>query len=286
MTLLKADLHIHTTASDGKLTPAQIVELALEMDLDVIAITDHDTLSGIEEARNSAAGTELQVVQGVEISTLFKGRECHLLAYGFGDTDRIRQLLSGQKDRRMRRARSIISKLNRLGFDITVDDVLGEAGRASLGRPHIARVMIKKGYAADMQEVFFRFLGEEASAYHRIDYPETIQVIEMVHNAGGIAVLAHPGKNYNFLEIKELKDAGLDGIECYHSSHNSTLTRRYLDYCNSHGLIPTGGSDFHGSVSDYYQFGVLYLPLDNGSALLKNPNGLIAETKNSYSEAL
>ncbi|MGM0739863.1 MAG: PHP domain-containing protein [Bacteroidota bacterium] len=286
MTLLKADLHIHTTASDGKLTPAQIVALALETDLDVIAITDHDTLAGVEEARNSAAGTALRVVQGVEISTLFEGRECHLLAYGFGDTDLVRQLLSGQKDRRMRRARSIISKLNRLGFNITFDDVLGEAGRASLGRPHIARVMIKKGYAADMQEVLRRFLGEEASAYHRIDYPEAIRVIEMVHKAGGVTVLAHPGNNYNFLEIKELKDAGLDGIECYHSSHNSTHTRRYLDYCNSHGLIPTGGSDFHGNVSDYYQFGVLHIPLDPGSPLLENPAGLVNDSKNTYIETL
>ncbi len=267
--LLKSDLHIHTTASDGTLTPSQVVLRALEADLDVIAITDHDTIAGVEEAKEAALGTHLHVIQGAEISTLFEGRECHLLAYSFEDAALMRDLLSGQKRRRIIRARSIISNLNRLGFDITYDDILGEAGSASIGRPHIARVMIKKGYASGTQEVFFRYLGNGSSAYHKIDYPDVLKVIEKVHEAGGYAILAHPASLYNFIEIKQLKDAGLDGIECYHSSHNSVHKRRYLTYCENYDLIATGGSDFHGTVNDYVNFGVLHIELQPDSPLLK-----------------
>ncbi len=267
---LKSDLHIHTTASDGKHTPSEVVTRALETDLDVIAITDHDTVAGVDEAQEAASGTRLRVIRGVEISTLFEGRECHLLAYAFEDAGLISELLSNQKNRRIQRARSIISNLNRLGFDITYDEVRGEAGRASIGRPHIARVMIKKGYASDTQEVFFRYLGNGSSAYHKIDYPDAIKVIDKVHQARGLAVLAHPGSTYNFIEIKKLKDAGIDGIECYHPSHNSVHRRRYLTYCNNYGLIATGGSDFHGTVQSYYNFGVLHIELQTESPLLRS----------------
>lgn len=278
--MLKADLHIHTTASDGKLTPSQVVVQALQTDLDVIAITDHDTIAGVDEARAAAKGTQLRVVEGVEISTLFEGRECHLLAYAFRDADLLSRLLREQKQKRVRRARSIIGKLNGMGFDITYDEVLGEAGRAPIGRPHIARVMISKGYAADTNEVFLRYLGNDSGAYHKINYPDVTDVIGHVHKAGGLAILAHPGNSYNFIEIKQLKDAGLDGIECYHSSHNALHKRRYLTYCQSHDMIATGGSDFHGTVQDYYHFGGLHITLEPDSPLLKNSNnGACGETE-------
>ncbi len=284
--MLKADLHIHTTASDGKLTPVQVVSHALGTDLDVIAITDHDTLAGIESARKAALGTRLRIVPGVEISTLYHGRECHILAYAFEEVSVLDKLLSEQKTRRVERARNIIQKLNAMGFNISYDEVLGEAGRASIGRPHIARVMIKKGYAADPQEVFIRYLGNESSAYHKIDYPDAADVIEKIHLAGGIAILAHPGNSYNFIEIKELKDFGLDGLECYHSSHTSAHKRRYLTYCQSHGLIATGGSDFHGTVQDYYQFGVLHIPLESDSPLLRNSSNGARDQTETYSQTL
>ncbi len=281
--LLKSDLHIHTTASDGKLTPSEVVMRALETDLDVIAITDHDSIAGVDEAKEAARGTRLRVIQGAEISTLFEGRECHLLAYAFVDAALIRELLANQKNRRIERARSIISNLNRLGFEITYDEVRGEAGRASIGRPHIARVMISKGYASDTQEVFFRYLGNGSSAYHRIDYPDVVDVIGKVHQAGGYAILAHPASTYNFIEIKQLKDAGLDGIECYHSSHNSVHRRRYLTYCENTGLIATGGSDFHGTVHDYYNFGVLHIELEPDSPLLKVAEGVESGVTETHS---
>lgn len=263
-----------------------MVSQALGTDLDVIAITDHDTLAGIESARKAALGTRLRIVPGVEISTLYHGRECHILAYAFEEVSVLDKLLSEQKIRRVERARNIIQKLNAMGFNISYDEVLGEAGRASIGRPHIARVMIKKGYAADPQEVFIRYLGNESSAYHKIDYPDAADVIEKIHLAGGIAILAHPGNSYNFIEIKELKDFGLDGLECYHSSHTSAHKRRYLTYCQSHGLIATGGSDFHGTVQDYYQFGVLHIPLESDSPLLRNSSNGARDQTETYSQTL
>ncbi len=268
--MLKADLHIHTTASDGTCTPSQVVAHALKTDLDVIAITDHDTIAGIDEAKQAAAGKRLKVIQGTEISTLFEGRECHLLAYAFQDAGIVRTLLINQKQRRVQRARAILSKLNRLGFDISYDEVLGEAGRASIGRHHIARVMIKKGYASDNQEVFFRYLGNGSNAYHKMDYPDAEEVIATVHQAGGYVILAHPAHSFNFIEIKKMKDLGLDGIECYHPSHNAVQKRRYLTYCRNYDLIATGGSDFHGSAQDFFQFGVIHIMLETDSPLLES----------------
>ncbi|MDG5766100.1 PHP domain-containing protein [Balneolales bacterium ANBcel1] len=282
----RADLHIHTIRSDGKLTPAQIVAQAVERKLDVIAITDHDTDSGVKEARQAAREEELCVVRGAEVSTLFEDSECHLLAYAFEDESVMQQLFADQKKRRISRARRIIEKLNRLGFDISFDEVLGEAGRASIGRPHIARVMISKGYAANTQEAFFRYLGNQASAYHKIDYPEIVDAIEMVHQSGGLAVLAHPGNHYNFLQLKQLKEYGMDGIECYHPSHNSAHQRRYLEYCNTTGLMATGGSDFHGSVADYYHLGVVYCTLEPDSPLLNGQEARQSETTQTYPEII
>ncbi|MDI6401730.1 PHP domain-containing protein [Balneolaceae bacterium ANBcel3] len=260
--MYKADLHIHTQASDGKLSPPQVVDEALSRGIDVIAITDHDTITGVSIARKHAKGTGLQVIQGVEISTLFNGRECHLLAYAFEDDEVISKLLGDQKKRRIMRAREIIKNLNKMGFDITWDDVIGEAGLSSVGRPHIARVLIKKGYAADIQEAFFRYLGNQSSAYHKIDYPLTEEAISYVHQAGGFAVLAHPGNHYTYIDLKNMMDAGLDGIECYHPSHNSSHQKKYLEYCENYGLMITGGSDFHGKPSDYYHLGVIHCKID------------------------
>ena len=259
--MLKADLHIHSTASDGKLSPSEVVRLAIEKKLDVIALTDHDTIAGHNEAFSAAEGSSLRIIKGVEISTLFDGREAHLLAYSFQDEEIIQKLLRSQKAKRIERAKSIVSRLNKLGFDISYEEVRAEAGSATIGRPHIARVLVRKRYAADNSEVFIRYLGDRSCAYEKMDYPDIVDVMRLVHLAGGFAVLAHPANLYNFIEIKFLKDSGLDGIECLHPSHNSASKRRYQAYCNNYDLIATGGSDFHGSTHDIYHFGAFYLSL-------------------------
>lgn len=265
---MKADLHIHTTASDGKLTPARVVEYVLQTDLDVIAITDHDTMAGVGEAREAARGSRLTVLPGVEISTLMEGMDCHILAYGLEDQTLLAPLLAGQKTRRIERARRIIENLNRIGFDISYEEVRGEAGAASIGRPHIARVLIRKGYAATHQEVFMRYLGNRADCFYQTSYPDTLETMALIHQAGGYAILAHPAQKWNFIDIKKLKDGGLDGIECYHPSHNSAMQRRYVDYCTNYGLMITGGSDFHGTVADFYHLGVVHTRIEPDSPLM------------------
>lgn len=279
--MLKADLHIHTTASDGRLSPAQVVHAAAQTDLDVIAITDHDTIDGYLEALDAARQTSLQVLRGVEISTVFAGRECHLLAYGFEDNDAMNRLLRRQKSRRSERARAILASLARLGFELDFEEVRAEAGRAPIGRPHIARILVKKGYVATIREAFLRYLGKREIAMQVPAYPETTEVVQLVHNAGGVAVLAHPAGRYNFIEIKHLKDNGLDGIECYHPSHNSAHRQRYMEYCSDHELLATGGSDFHGNVHDYYNLGVVLCRLEPDSPIVQHmvhSEGVLTET--------
>ena len=279
--MLKADLHIHTTASDGRLSPTQVVHAAAQTDLDVIAITDHDTTDGYQEALVAAGQTALQVLRGVEISTVFAGRECHLLAYGFDNNEAMMHLLSRQKTRRNERAMAIIASLARLGFALDFEEVRAEAGRAPIGRPHIARILVKKGYVATTREAFLRYLGKREYAMQTPGYPETTEVVQVVHNAGGVAVLAHPAGRYNFIEIKHLKDHGLNGIECYHPSHNSSHRHRYLEYCNNHGLLATGGSDFHGNVHDYYNLGVVQCQIAPDSPFLQSivhSAGVLTET--------
>ncbi len=282
--MLKADLHIHTTASDGKLTPLQIVSHALERKLDVIAITDHDTTAGVAEAIKAAEDTPLRVIQGAEISTLFEGRECHLLAYAFEDNSILQEFFRDQKQRRRERAKAIVANLNKIGFDLSYDEVRGEAGSASIGRPHIARVMIKKGYASDMREVFLRYLSNGASACHHVEYPGIYEAMRMIHRAGGYAVLAHPADSVTFIDIKKLKDNGMDGIECYHPSHNTYHQRRYVSCCENYNLMATGGSDFHGSARDFYHLGVIYRNLEPESPLLKASDGLRSGKTVNYSE--
>lgn len=286
MIVLRADLHIHTTASDGKLTPSQVVALAVERRLDAIAITDHDSFSGVNEAEHAARNENLEIIRGAEVSTLFEGRECHLLAYAFDDAELMQKLLGTQKTKRVVRAKAIIKKLNRLGFDITFDEVIGEAGTASIGRPHIARILVKKGYAADHRDAFIRYLGNTAGAYHKIDYPDVSEAIECVKAAGGYSVLAHPASNYNFIELKQLKDLGLDGVECFHPSHNSYHQRRYLEYCDASDLMATGGSDFHGTIADYYHFGVIHCNLEPDNGCLKRSAATDYSKTGTHSEML
>ena len=276
--MLKADLHIHTTLSDGMLSPEKLIELALDTDLDVIAITDHDTSEAVSRARTAALETPLEVLRGVEISTRYENKELHLLAYGYEENDMIRHLFSGQKKRRTKRAEMMISRLNGMGFDISMDEVIGESGAGLPGRPHIARVLIRKGYAATMQEVFFRYLGDRSPICQQIDYPDTEEAIRMVHSAGGLAVLAHPAGSVNMITLGKLCQSGLDGVECYHPSHNSTHQRKYLQFCDNYGLLVTGGSDFHGSTADYYRFGKTHIMLEDTSPLLQYTSRIQKQT--------
>lgn len=249
----KADLHTHTTASDGTLTPGELLALAKTKGLKILAITDHDTIKGYLEAKNEAPNFGIELIPGVEITAVWCGKEVHLLAYGFeDDNEPFLQMLRRQKKARLIRMKSIVDELKKQGLDIEFDEVRAESGPGNIGRPHAASVLIQKGYVASVAEAFIRYLSTEKLSSVQTDYATIEEVIELTHLAGGVLSLAHPGPLYSQKEIDELLSLGLDGIECIHPSHNYNVQRTFTQMAKSRHLLVTGGSDYHGpGKSDY-----------------------------------
>lgn len=257
--MAKADLHLHSTASDGNMSPEEVVNAARKLNLSVIALTDHDTIQGVKPAQKAARELELEVLPGIEITTDFNGRECHLLAYNFDTTnEKLNELLSTNKNARVERAKWIIGQLGQKGLELDIEEVLAEAGGKNVGRPHIAEILRKKGYIASAREAFIRYLSDEALGPIQSNYLLIEDVIEIVKQAGGVTILAHPGRLYSLHELSQLVEAGIDGLEMIHPSHNYELQKEMEAFAEEHNLITTGGSDFHGRVKSYYRhFGVL-----------------------------
>lgn len=243
----RADLHVHTTASDGTLSPDQAVRRAAEVGLSAIGIADHDTTSGIPSALIAGLAVGITVVPAVEINTDFGQREVHILGY-YVDTESPylnEQLLHLQNGRR-ERGLEIVRKLNEMGVSISVDRISEIADGTAVGRPHIARAIVEAGFAKGMGAAFGKYLVRGTPAYvPRIKLaPE--KAVEIILRAGGVPVLAHPGINKQDEIIPMLVDAGLKGLEVYHTEHSRAQTRRYKRLAARYGLIPTGGSDSHG----------------------------------------
>lgn len=251
-----ADLHTHTTASDGVLTPTEIVKLAKEVGLSAIGITDHDTTAGIEEAIKEGETIGIRVVPGVEISTQAGGQDIHLLGYYLNWKDpMLQQRLSELRSVRDKRNELMIARLNELGLSITMEEVLDQSGRTlhpeeTVGRPHMAEVLIRKGYVKTTQEAFDKYLAREGSAYVNIQRIEPEEAIQWIHDAGGIAVIAHPGLYRDDALVTRLIDEGLDGIEAFHSDHTADASKRYMALAARKGILVTAGSDYHGDRGD------------------------------------
>jgi len=254
------DLHIHTTASDGTLTPAEVVSQALELNLKAIAITDHDTLAGSKEALQAGIPPSLDFITGVEISaappSFYAGAgSFHILGYSIRlDDPALNQALEKLQLARKNRNPAIISLLNDIGLAITLDEVRREAGEGQLGRPHIAKVLVKKGFVESMNEAFDRYLGTQGPAYVDKYRIECREAIKLILNAGGIPALAHPGllecntrDQYDEL-LTGLKEIGLLAVEVYYSEHTPEQTRLFAELARRHELKRTGGTDFHGSI--------------------------------------
>lgn len=267
----KADLHIHTTASDGNSTPSQIVQRAVDLQLKAIAITDHDTIGGLSEAQEAAEEQDLEVLTGSEITTKFNTREAHLLAYCFNaDTPHIRELFQGHRKARFNRGEWIIHQLSKQGLEIDIQEVMAEAAGSNIGRPHIASVLVNKGYVASQKEAFIRYLSNQQLGTIPSDYHPCQDVIDMVKRAGGAVVVAHPGQMYDENELEQLVEAGIDGIEVMHPSHNYELQKKMEAFATQHNLLVTGGSDFHGADEDYQKyFGVITISMDRVHAMIR-----------------
>ncbi|WP_276352619.1 PHP domain-containing protein [Cohnella caldifontis] len=249
----RADLHTHTTASDGRHRPAHVVRMAKEAGLSAVAITDHDTVAGLAEALRAGEEYGIRVVPGVEISTSAEGKDIHVLGYGFSPEDPLllKRLVS-LREVRSRRNGMIVARLNELGVEITLEEVERAASASpradgSIGRPHMAEVLVRKGYANDMRDAFDRYLAEGAAAYVNPPRIEPAEAVRWIHEAGGAAVVAHPGLYGNDRLVLELLDGGADGLEAYHSDHDEDTQRHYEAMAESKGVPATGGSDFHGT---------------------------------------
>ena len=261
------DLHIHSNASDGTFSPAQILDQALDSNLAAIAITDHDTISGSKEALRIGPPPEVKFLTGVEISanppaSFPCSGSFHILGYAFDLEDTgLNQMLEELQQARKNRNPRILQTLNDLGFPMTMDEVESEMGDGQMGRPHIAKVMIKKGYAKSINEVFDKYLGKDKAAYVDKFRMESDQAIELISSAGGIPVLAHPGLIEPTTDlpfenlIKTLKSTGLKGIEVYYPEHSPESVVEYIALADKYGLLMTGGTDFHGALKPDLKMG-------------------------------
>ncbi|MBI5835656.1 MAG: PHP domain-containing protein [Candidatus Eisenbacteria bacterium] len=241
------DLHMHSTQSDGSVDPAGLVREALALGLKAISITDHDTTSAIVEARRSAEGTGLEIVPGVELSTAEGKSDVHLLIYGFSDSEGLEQALLRFREARERRAEEMVGKLNALGIEITMAEVRALAGPGAIGRPHLAQALVLMGAAETSQEVFRRWLGHGGSAWVPKERLTMEDAAEIARRHGGVTSLAHPATLRRDDLIPTLRDRGVQCLEVWHSRHDVECSKYYLALARRHGLVPTGGSDYHGA---------------------------------------
>nr|WP_245661962.1 PHP domain-containing protein [Melghirimyces thermohalophilus] len=243
------DLHVHTTASDGMFSPAAVVEMAKEKNLYGIAITDHDTVDGVKEAMARGKELGIQVVPGVEISTVAHGKDIHMLGYFVDRTDEAFRLrLQEQREARQRRNELLLEKLNSLGISITMEEVRAKKkdGKTNVGRPHFAEVLVEKGVVQSMNEAFDRYLGKDGAAYVITPRIHPEEAIHVIREAGGVPVLAHPGLYGEDELVLHLAQQGLAGIEVNHPDHDDEMRARYREMARRFQLPTTGGSDFHG----------------------------------------
>jgi hypothetical protein len=246
---MRADLHLHTTASDGKLTPQELVRQAVELKLDVIAITDHDSVGGISPALEVAKSfPQLMVIPGVEINTDVPKGEVHILGYFINYRNpEFNHALEELRNSRYERGKKMVARLAEIGVHIDWGRVLGLAGGGSVGRPHIAQAMLERGYISSLQEAFTKYIGRNGPAYVERKKLNPIEAVKLVINAGGLPVLAHPA-DIEPLEpfILELKRAGMVGIEIYYNGYASKTIDQLKRLAKKHNLVACGGSDYHG----------------------------------------
>jgi predicted metal-dependent phosphoesterase TrpH len=262
---LITELHCHTQASDGTLTPSELVELASKRDIKVLAITDHDTVTAHAEAARACVQHHLQFIRGIEISSLADNlREVHVLGYGVEPTDqKTTDRIHALRDARDGRAKAMVVKLHALGIAVSYDRIKELAGDAMVGRPHVVKALLEGHWVTTRQEAFDIYLAEGKPAFVPHQGLTPAEAIELIHRTHGIAVVAHPGLYAGDADrlLAELLLNGLDGVEVYYPLHAPEQIKHYAAFAQANGLIATGGSDFHGFVGDTETtLGSIHLP--------------------------
>jgi predicted metal-dependent phosphoesterase TrpH len=249
------DLHMHTLFSDGSVRPEDLVQLAVDNNLEAIAITDHDTTESLEHAQKAAEGLALEIIPGIEVNTVWKEKEIHILGYYINPEDpTLRAVIENHRNSRVVQIQEMAQKLKaKARLNICFEDIVKEASDiGTIGRPHVARAIIAKGGAATISQAFNKFLNPRCETYVRRKTVSPHEAVEAIHESGGIAVIAHPGDLEIIEELAEdLMNYGLRGLEAYHRSHSPALIEFHCSLAEKLGLIVTGGTDFHGTVDLY-----------------------------------
>ncbi len=246
--MAEVDLHLHTTESDGRLSPAELVALAVKQGLRVIAITDHDTTNGLDPAWKAAmAHPHLTVIAGIELSTDIPGNEIHILGYYIDHRDVSFQLMLQQfRESRVDRAQKMVEKLGELRMPLEWERVKEIAGQGSIGRPHVAQAMLEKGYISYFQEAFEKYIGRNGPAYVEREKQVPEAAVQLIGQVGGVAVLAHPAQVDDLDSVlRSLKAAGLKGMEVHYAQYDDATVARLAALAQKYDLLPCGGSDYH-----------------------------------------
>ena len=244
------DLHAHTTASDGQHPPEELVRLAQQAGVRQLAVTDHDTVAGIAAAQTAAKALGVEIIPGIELSANLNRREIHVLGHFIDPANpALANMSESLRAERRTRMEKMLAKLAAMGLPVTMAEVERLSGGENLGRPHLARALVERGWVAYVREAFDRFLGSGKPACVEREPLPAADAIALIHGAGGTATLAHPGVNkVERHELAALAKAGLDGIEALHTDHNPSVREKYLKFARELDLVPTSGSDFHGEA--------------------------------------
>ncbi|MBI2104543.1 MAG: PHP domain-containing protein [Candidatus Omnitrophica bacterium] len=256
-----ADLHLHTTFSDGTDSPERVVELARQAGLSAIAITDHDNVEAIPIARTVAAGFGIELIPGIEMSASAEGEEVHVLGFLFDPGHPgLSRHLQEQQARRVERVHEMVKRLARVGVRIDAEEVFRVAGPGTVGRPHVARVLLAHGYITSLSEAFAKYIGPDNPGFVPGSPLAPAQVIRVIREAGGVPVLAHPVYLKRDALIAGFVKEGLAGLEAYHSGHNPDMVRHYVQLADQLKLLKTGGSDYHGNAKEGLPVGAVKVP--------------------------
>ncbi len=259
-----ADLHLHTQFSDGTFTPEELVLHAQQNSLSCIALTDHDTVEGCARAAAAAAPVKMEFIPGAELTAQHEDTEVHILGYFLDIHNEVllNRLAKFQADRQ-NRIHAMVAALNKLGVPLKAESVFALANCKSPGRPHVARTLVKEKLIGSLDEAFDRFLKKGKPAWVPKTKMSAVEGVQLIHQAGGLAVMAHPGLNRTDDIIPALVEAGLDGIECFHTKHSTAMSEHYLEIADKYNLLVTGGSDCHGYSKARPLIGTVRLPYDH-----------------------
>lgn len=245
--MIKADMHMHTTYSDGIFSPYEVIKKCKQRGLSVISITDHDSVAAFPDAIEYGKEFGVEVIPGVELSALVDDRDVHILGYFLDYTNkRLLEYLEFFRQERVKRAERIVAKLNNINVPLTIESVLNRAGHGAVGRPHIASAMVEEGFIETYHQAFDKFIGNSGPAFEKKFQLTLKDAIQLISSSGGLSFLAHPGRFTTEELLHETIRAGLDGIEVVHPSHQPSLTSYYRGVANEYFLLESGGSDFHG----------------------------------------